>query len=97
LSKLAPERWLRLSAWGGASPAKIAASGTRAASLVERLRPQGESRTEVWSSRRCQSWRAPRKDYRADCEGCVVPLQVEHIVRLRVPFFPPSAVIGMRV
>jgi hypothetical protein len=26
-----------------------------------------------------------------------VPLQVEHIVRLRVPFFPPSAVISMRV
>ncbi len=38
-------------------------------STVERLRPQGESRTEVWSLRRCQSWRAPRKDYRADCEG----------------------------
>ncbi len=36
---------------------------------VARLRPQGESRTEVWSLRRCQSWRAPRKDYRADCEG----------------------------
>ncbi len=37
---------------------------------VERLRPQWESCMEVGSLRRCQTWLAPRKDYRAGCEGC---------------------------
>ena len=41
---------------------------------------------------------APPKGHgRAGRKGSIVPLQVEHIVCLRMPFFPPSAVISMRV